>query len=64
MVSFLNEVHEVSNNTENEFTAEESNNMLVDLNQETIKQVLSEIHEDEMKEFIELTGISDNNITN
>jgi hypothetical protein len=64
MVSFLNEVDEVSNNTENEFTAEESNNMLVDLNQETIKQVLSEIHEDEMKEFIELTGISDNNITN
>lgn len=64
LVSFLNEVDEVSNNTENEFTAEESNNMLVDLNQETIEQVLSEIHEDEMKEFIELTGISDNNMTN
>lgn len=64
MVSFLNEVDEVSNNTENEFTPEESNNMLVDLNQETITQVLSEIHEDEMKEFIELTGISDNDMTN
>jgi hypothetical protein len=64
MVSYLNEVDEVSNNTENEFTLEESNNMLVDLNQETITQVLSEIHEDEMKEFIELTGISDNDMTN
>ena len=64
MVSYLNEVDEVSDNTENEFTPEESNNLLVDLNQETIKQVLSEIHEDEMKEFIELTGISENNMTN
>jgi hypothetical protein len=64
MVSFLNEVDEVSNNSENEFTAEETNNMLVDLNQETITQVLSEIHEDEMKEFIELTGTSDNDMTN
>jgi hypothetical protein len=61
MFSYLNEVDEISNDTENDFTVSESNNLLVDLNQETIKQVLSEIHEDEIQEFIELSGISDNN---
>ena len=61
MFSYLNEVDEIPNGTENDFTVSESNNLLVDLNQETIKQVLSEIHEDEIQEFIELSGISDNN---
>jgi hypothetical protein len=61
MFSYLNEVDDNPNNTENELTISESNNLLVDLNQETIQQVLSEIHEEEIQEFIELSGISDNN---
>lgn len=61
MFSYLNEVDEIPNSTENELTISESNNLLVDLNQETIQQVLSEIHEEEIQEFIELSGISDNN---
>ena len=65
MFNYLNEVDEIPNSTENDLTLSESNNLLVDLNQETIKQVLSEIHEDEIQEFIELSGISDtNNMTN
>ena len=64
IVSYLEETEEPSQTTEAELTITETDNLLVDLDQETISQVLTELQENEIKNFIEESEISDINAMN
>lgn len=56
IVGYLDEVDVIKEGNENDTPITAENNLLVDINQETISQVLQEIPENEIKQFIDQTG--------
>lgn len=64
MVSYLEETEASSQTTEAELTSTETDNLLVDMDQETISQVLTELQENDIRNFIEESEISDINAMN
>jgi hypothetical protein len=49
-------VDEIKDGNDNDTPITAENNLLVDINQETISQVLQEIPENDIKQFIDQTG--------
>ncbi len=56
IVGYLDEVDGIKDGNENDTPITAENNLLVDINQETISQVLQEIPENDIKQFIDQTG--------
>jgi hypothetical protein len=56
IIGYLDEVDDVKDDNENDTPITAENNLLVDINQETIRQVLQEIPENDIKQFIDQTG--------
>ena len=57
IISYLDEVDDINVNTENDLILTEENNLLVDLDKETISQVLSEVQDSGISEYIEQDGL-------
>jgi hypothetical protein len=64
IASFLEDSEESSQGTQAELAPMDTNNLLVDLDQETISQVLTELHENDIKNFIDESEIIDNTTIN
>jgi len=56
IIGYLDEVDDVKDDNESDTPITAENNLLVDINQETIRQVLQEIPENDIKQFIDQTG--------
>ncbi len=59
IIGYLDEVDDVKDANESDTPITAENNLLVDINQETIRQVLQEIPESDIKQFIDQTGSTD-----
>lgn len=64
MNSYLNESDIQIESPENLELASNDANLLVDINKETVRMVLSEVSENDIKQFLEQTGNSENNNIN
>ena len=56
IIGYLDQVDDVKDDNESDTPITAENNLLVDINQETIRQVLQEIPESDIKQFIDQTG--------
>jgi hypothetical protein len=56
IIGYLDQVDDVKDDNESDTPITAENNLLVDINQETIRQVLQEIPENDIKQFIDQTG--------
>ena len=59
IIGYLDEVDDVKDANESDTPITAENNLLVDINQETIRQILQEIPESDIKQFIDQTGSTD-----